>query len=226
MKGIAAIAKQHNVLTIVDNTFLTPYLQQALTLGADIVIHSATKYLSGHSDVIAGLVVTNTKELGDRVAFVQNAIGGVLSPEDSSIVRRRIQTLAVRMDRTQENAKKIIEVLTGSDKVFKIHYPGLAGDASDQVFKDELRGGSGVVSVTFKDDIDLVAATKKLKYFKLASSLGSVESLLEIPFSMSHTEIPEDERNASGITEHLVRISVGIEDGRDLVADLKQAFEL
>lgn len=226
VKQIAKIAQAHTLLTIVDNTFLTPYLQQPLDLGADIVIHSATKYLSGHGDVLAGLVVAKDEEIGKQIAFIQNAIGGVLSPEDANLVRRGIQTLAVRLDRIQDNARLLLATLQASKQVVKIHYPGLAGDRSDQVYQEEIQGGGGVISVEFADSVDLVKALGKLKYFKLATSLGAVESLIEVPFTMSHTEVPESKRLEDGITPSLVRIAVGIEDGHDLVNDLQQAFDL
>lgn len=226
VKQIALISSKHDILTIVDNTFLTPYLQQPLLLGADVVIHSATKYLSGHSDTTAGLVVVKEEALGEKIWFYQNAIGGTLAPENANLVRRGIQTLAVRMDRQMANVELIINALNDSDKVAKIHYPGLAGDASDQIVHDELNGFGGVISITFSDDVDIVSAIGKLKIFRLAVSLGAVESLVEQPYSMSHAELPIPEHLAAGITPQLVRFAVGIEDGEDLVADIIHAFQI
>lgn len=226
VKQIALISSKHDILTIVDNTFLTPYLQQPLLLEADVVIHSATKYLSGHSDTTAGLVVVKDEALGEKIWFYQNAIGGTLAPENANLVRHGIQTLAVRMDRQMANVELIINALNDSDKVAKIHYPGLAGDASDQIAHDELNGFGGVISITFSDDVDIVSAIGKLKIFRLAVSLGAVESLVEQPYSMSHAELPIPERLAAGITPQLVRFAVGIEDGEDLVADIIHAFQM
>lgn len=224
VKQISALVSQYNVLTIVDNTFLTPYLQQPLKLGANIVIHSATKYLNGHSDNTAGLVVVDSAALADKVYFIQNAIGGILSPENSNLLRRGIQTLAVRMDRHLENTHKLVEYFSKQSIVAKVHYPGIQNDASDAIARDELRDGGGVVTVTFADHVDVTAAIEKLKIFKLAVSLGSVESLVETPYNMSHAELPVEERLRLGITPQLVRIAVGLEDSTDLIADIDQAF--
>lgn len=224
VKQIAAIAKQHAITTIVDNTFLTPYLQQPLKLGANIVIHSATKYLNGHSDNTAGLVVVDSAALATKVYFTQNAIGGTLSPENANLLRRGIQTLSVRMDRHLANTHQLVEFFSHQSYVKKVHYPGLQNDASDQIANEELRDGGGVVTVTFADTVDVSAAIEKLKIFKLAVSLGSVESLVETPYNMSHAELPVAERLRLGITPQLVRFAVGIEDGHDLVADIEQAF--
>ncbi|WP_137596805.1 trans-sulfuration enzyme family protein [Paucilactobacillus kaifaensis] len=222
---IAKIAKQHNVLTIVDNTFLTPYLQRPLDLGADIVVHSATKYLGGHSDVIAGLVVTKTEELGKKIYFIQNALGGVLSPESANLVRRGIQTLAVRMDRQQENSFAIIDFLKNRDEVTEINYPGIKGSSDNQIAATECSGFGGMLSFELKQDVDATAFVNQLHLFKLAVSLGAVESLVELPYQMSHAELPPVERLKAGITPQLVRLSVGIEAATDLISDLTQSFE-
>ncbi|USS90300.1 trans-sulfuration enzyme family protein [Fructilactobacillus carniphilus] len=225
VKQIAAIAKRHHVLTIVDNTFLTPYLQQALTLGADVVIHSATKYLGGHSDVIAGLVVTNDDEIGKQLEFVQNAVGGILAPEDCTLVIRGIKTLSVRLDRHLQNAQKILDYLkTKSDQIERIYYPGQAGDASDAVAKTELKGYGGVITFALKPNVDAEKFVNSPRLIWLAVSLGSVESLIELPYFMTHAELPVAERRKVGITPQLVRLSVGLEDPDDLIADLEQAF--
>lgn len=224
VRAIAQIAKRHDILTIVDNTFLTPYLQQPLDLGADIVLHSATKYLGGHSDVIAGLVVTKTEELGKRIYFIQNALGGVLSPENANLVRRGIQTLSVRMDRQQENAAKLIDFLDSRDEVATIHYPGIKGTKDHEVAAAETDGFGGVFSFELQDDVDATEFVNSLQLIRLAVSLGAVESLAELPYEMSHAELPPEERLAAGITPQLIRISVGIEDADDLISDLKQAL--
>ncbi|KRM10306.1 PLP-dependent aspartate aminotransferase family protein [Paucilactobacillus suebicus] len=224
VRAIAEIAKKHDILTIVDNTFLTPYLQQPLDLGADIVVHSATKYLGGHSDVIAGLVVTKNEELGKQIYFIQNALGGVLSPENANLVRRGIQTLSVRMDRQQENACKLIDFLNSREEVATIHYPGVEGSHDHEVAAEECDGFGGVFSFELADDVDATEFVNSLQLIRLAVSLGAVESLAELPYEMSHAELPVAERLAAGITPQLIRISVGIEDAEDLIGDLKQAL--
>lgn len=225
VKQIAQIAKQHQILTIVDNTFLTPYLQRPLDLGADMVVHSATKYLGGHSDVIAGLVVTKTKALGQRVYFIQNALGGVLSPESANLVRRGMQTLSIRMDRQQTNAVKLIDFLTKRTEVAVIHYPGVHGTTDNQIAEAEFDGFGGVLSFELQKNVDATKFLNQLRLIKLAVSLGAVESLAELPFEMSHAELPVAKRIQAGITPQLVRLSVGIEDAADLIADLAQSFD-
>lgn len=227
IRAISAIARRHKFLTIVDNTFLTPYLQQALKLGADVVIHSATKYLAGHSDVIAGLVVTDDKAVADHVYFAQNAIGGILAPQDCNIVIRGIKTLSVRLDRHIQNAQKVLAYLESRDDVIsKIYYPGQAGDASDQVAKEEIKGYGGVISFEVNDKVDAKKLVNNTKLIWLAVSLGSVESLIELPYFMTHAELPVEEREKAGIKTNLVRLSVGLEDPEDLIADLDQAFKI
>ncbi|WP_413628162.1 PLP-dependent aspartate aminotransferase family protein [Fructilactobacillus vespulae] len=225
VKAIAAIAKRHDFLTIVDNTFLTPYLQKALTLGADVVIHSATKYLGGHSDVIAGLVVTNNEAVAEQLYFCQNAVGGILAPEDCMLVIRGIKTLSVRLDRHIQNAQTVLQYLeTKSDLIKKIYYPGRAGDESDAVAADEIKGYGGVITFELNERVDPKRLVNGTKLIWLAVSLGSVESLIELPYFMTHAELPVAERNKVGITPNLVRLSVGLEDPEDLIADLEQAF--
>ncbi|WP_412990042.1 trans-sulfuration enzyme family protein [Pediococcus siamensis] len=223
--AIAKIAHQHRLLTIVDNTFLTPYLQKPLELGADIVVHSATKYLGGHSDVVAGLVVTNSEELGKQIYFIQNALGGVLSPENANLIRRGIQTLAVRMDRQEANAKKIIKFLEDRPEIVKIYYPGIKGTQDYLIASQELRGFGGVLSFELAESVNAVAFVNHLRLIRLAVSLGAVESLAELPYEMSHAELPPAERLKAGIDPQLVRLAVGIEDSQDLIADVKQALE-
>ncbi|CAH1857031.1 trans-sulfuration enzyme family protein [Convivina intestini] len=224
IRAVSAIAKKHGVLTIVDNTFLTPYLQRPLALGADVVIHSATKYLGGHSDVIAGLVVTNHDDIGEKLYFSQNAVGGILSPENCILVIRGIKTLSVRLDRHIQNAQTVLKYLDQKeDFIKKIYYPGRAGDASDQVAQEELKGYGGVISFELKDNVDPKKLVNSTQLIWLAVSLGSVESLIELPYYMTHAELPLAERQKVGIGPNLVRLSVGLEDPEDLIADLEQA---
>ncbi|MCK8618747.1 PLP-dependent aspartate aminotransferase family protein [Apilactobacillus kunkeei] len=225
VKHIAAIAHKHGIFTIVDNTFLTPYLQQALNLGADIVIHSATKYLGGHSDVIAGLVVTNNEEVADKLYFCQNAVGGILAPEDCMLVIRGIKTLSVRLDRHIQNAQKVLQYLDSkTDEIKHIYYPGRSGDETDEIARNELKGYGGVITFELNDNVDPKAFVNSPELIWLAVSLGSVESLIELPYYMTHAELPVEERNKVGITPQLVRLSVGLEYPEDLIADLEQAF--
>jgi cystathionine beta-lyase len=178
VKAVSKIAKEHNLLTIVDNTFLTPYLQRPLDLGADVVLHSATKYLGGHSDVIAGLAVAKDKDIADQIYFNQNSIGSVLSPEDSSLIRRGIQTLAVRMDRHLSNADKIVEFLQGRPEIAKIYYPGIEGSKDHEIAKDETDGYGGIVSFELQAGLDATKFVEHLDLIQLAVSLGAVESLI------------------------------------------------
>ncbi len=222
---VAEIAHKHNKLLIVDNTFLTPYLQRPLSLGADIVIHSGTKYLGGHSDTISGFVVVNDKEIADRLYYLQNAIGGVLAPWDSFLMIRGIKTLAVRMERHQKNAQKIAEWLENSGYVSKVYYPGLKSDPGYEVQKKQADGPGAMISFVLKEEYDYRKFFKSLKLITLAESLGGVESLVCHPASMTHAAIPADIRKKVGIVDELIRLSVGIEDADDLIADLEQAIK-
>ncbi|MQS90289.1 trans-sulfuration enzyme family protein [Companilactobacillus mishanensis] len=224
VKSIGKIAKKHGLLTIVDNTFLTPYLQKPLTMGADLVVHSATKYLSGHSDLMAGVVVAKDKEVGDKIYQAQNTMGATLSPQDSNLLQRGIKTLSVRMDRHIENVKHVIEFLKSDPKVAKIYYPGCDGDANFDNIKDQCAGFGGVLSFELQPGLDVKGFINHLQLFTLAVSLGAVESLAEVPAFMSHFEIPKETRLQIGIKDELVRLSVGIEDYRDLIKDLEQAL--
>ncbi|MFT9097988.1 trans-sulfuration enzyme family protein [Liquorilactobacillus sp.] len=223
VRAIAEIAQQNNLLVIVDNTFLTPYLQQPLNLGADIVIHSATKYLGGHSDVIAGIVVTKSKKLSDKLYFSQNAIGGILSPEDSNLIRRGIQTLSVRLDRQLLNTQKIVVFLQKRNDIKKINYPGIVGTSEHDVAKNECKDFGAVLSFEVQN-INVIKFVNNLKLFQLAVSLGAVESLAELPAKMSHAELSAKELLACGISPNLVRLAIGIEDADDLIVDLEQAL--
>ena len=222
---VAKISKKYNKLLIVDNTFITPYLQRPLLLGADIVIHSGTKYLGGHSDTISGLVAVNDKELADRLYYLQNAIGGVLAPWDSFLVIRGIKTLGVRMDRHVSNAGKIAEWLEESGYVSKVYYPGLKSDPGYEVQKKQADGAGAMISFVLKEKYDYRKFFKSLKLVTLAESLGGVESLVCHPASMTHAAIPADIRKKVGIVDELIRLSVGIENVDDLIDDLKQAIE-
>ncbi|WP_163564604.1 cystathionine gamma-synthase [Helicobacter suis] len=226
IKASADLAKSHNLLTIVDNTFATPYFQNPLQLGADIVIHSATKYLGGHSDLIAGLVTTNKENLATEIGFYQNAIGGILSPQDSWLLQRGIKTLGVRMEEHQKNALRVAEFLTTHPQVQTTYYPGLPTHPNHHLAKTQMRGFSGVLSFSLKKEEKAIAFVQALKLFILGESLGGVESLVEIPAVMTHASIPKEKREAAGIKEGLVRLSVGIEHSEDLIEDLDQAFQL
>lgn len=222
---IAEIAHGYGALVIVDNTFVTPYLQQPLTLGADVVIHSATKYLAGHSDVIAGLVVAGEERLAERVYFAQNRLGGVLAPAECDAVRRGIQTLALRMERQQENALALAQYLLVHPLVKSVHYPGLPGAGEQNVAGKGLKGFGGVLAFEVAPGVDPSAVLDNLHVFHLAVSLGAVESLAELPARMTHFELPREERLKVGITDELIRLSIGIEDVNDLIEDLGQALD-
>jgi cystathionine gamma-lyase/homocysteine desulfhydrase len=225
IEGAAKIAKANNLLTIVDNTFSTPYWQNPLTLGADIVLHSATKYIGGHSDVVAGLAVVNDVKLGEDLHFVQNSTGGVLGPQDSWLLIRGIKTLGLRMEETEKNTKQIVEFLLSNDRVKKVYYPGIENHPNHEIAKKQSRGFGGMVSFDVGSAEKAAEVLSKVKYFTLAESLGAVESLISIPALMTHASIPAERRAKLGITDGLIRISVGIEDVEDLVDDLKQALQ-
>ncbi len=225
LKAVSEIDRKHGVLTIVDNTFMTPYLQRPLDLGADIVVHSATKYLGGHSDVVAGLAVVKDKELGDRIGFLQNATGGVLGPFDSFLVLRGIKSLGVRMDRHSSNAQYIAEYLQKNPAVSKVYYPGLPDDLGYEINRRQAKTGGGMISFELTKGYDHKKFLSATKMIALAESLGGVESLLCHPASMTHASIPRDIREKEGITEGLIRLSVGIEDREDIIEDLRQALD-
>ncbi len=222
---VAKISRKYNKLLIVDNTFLTPYLQRPLTLGADIVIHSGTKYLGGHSDTVSGLVAVKDKELADRLYYLQNAIGGVLAPWDSFLVIRGIKTLGVRMDRHVANAEKIAAWLSNSGYVSKVYYPGLESDPGYEIQKKQADGAGAMISFVLDEKYDYKIFFESLRLVTLAESLGGVESLVCHPATMTHAAIPADIRREVGIVDELIRLSVGIEDADDLIEDLKQAIE-
>ncbi|MFT8639569.1 trans-sulfuration enzyme family protein [Bifidobacterium sp.] len=222
--ALASLAHRYGAILIVDNTFVTPYLQQPLDLGADIVLHSATKYLAGHSDVIAGLAVARNESLAHRLFFAQNRLGGVLAPNECDAVRRGMQTLALRMDRQQANAQTIAQYLLAHPLVSAVHYPGSTGQGLANLKSKGLSGAGGVLSFEVEQGIDPSVVVDNLHVFRLAVSLGAVESLAELPCRMTHFEIPREERLKLGISDELIRLAIGIEDVRDLLGDLEQAF--
>lgn len=222
---IVALAKSHGALTVVDNTFATPYFQRPLELGADIVLHSGTKYLGGHSDVISGLVTTNSEKLADQIGFLQNSIGSVLGPNDSWLVLRGIKTLALRMEAHAANAKKLALFLDASPYVSKVYFPGLKQDPGHELAKKQMDGFGGMISFELADESKVKPFVESLKYILLAESLGGVESLIEVPSVMTHASVPKALREKAGIKDSLIRLSVGIEDATDLIADLSAAFE-
>ncbi|MDT3763732.1 bifunctional cystathionine gamma-lyase/homocysteine desulfhydrase [Priestia filamentosa] len=224
IKEAAAIAKRYNLLTIVDNTFSTPYWQNPIKLGADIVLHSATKYLGGHSDVVAGLAVVNNKKLGDDLHFVQNSTGAILSPHDSWLLMRGIKTLGIRMEEHEQNAREIVDFLVQHSEVKNVYYPGLSSHPNHSLAVNQARGFGGMISFEVETEEKARELVKKTKYFTLAESLGAVESLISIPALMTHASIPKERREQLGITDGLIRISVGLEDKDDLIDDLKKAL--
>ena len=224
--GTAKIAKKHNLLLAVDNTFATPYLQQPLDLGADIVMHSATKYLGGHSDLVMGALIVKDKDLADRLYFIQNASGAICGPQDSFLALRGIKTLHIRMQRHCENGKAIAEYLANHPKIENVYWPGFESHPNHNIAKTQMKDFGGMVSFTttgnnYKEAIKIV---ENLKVFTLAESLGGVESLAGHPASMTHASIPKEEREKTGVVDSLIRLSVGIEDIDDLIADLEQAI--
>ncbi len=227
IRAVAEIAHKHNILLVVDNTFSSPYFQQPLELGADIVLHSTTKYINGHSDVIGGAMITNDDEIYQAIKFHQNAAGAVPGPFDTWLTLRGVKTLALRMKQHEENAFTVAKFLTEHPRVEKVYYPGLASHPDHELAKRQMSGFGGMVSFQFKgtlEDVDQVV--RRLKVFTFAESLGGIESLVCHPASMTHGSIPREIREARGLTDTLLRLSVGIEDVEDLIADLHQALAL
>jgi cystathionine beta-lyase len=222
----AEIAKRHKILLAVDNTFATPYLQQPLNLGADIVMHSATKYLGGHSDLVMGALVVKDKELANRLYFIQNASGAVCGPQDAFLALRGIKTLHIRMQRHCENGKAVAEYLANHPKIENVYWPGFKSHPNHNIAKSQMSDFGGMVSFTTKGNNyeEAIKIVENLKIFTLAESLGGVESLAGHPVSMTHASIPKKEREKIGVVDSLIRLSVGIEDQADLIADLKQAI--
>ena len=223
--AVAEIAHRHNALLIVDNTFMTPYLQRPIELGADIVVHSATKYLGGHSDLIAGLVVVKDPQLAEELHFIQNSTGGVAQPFDSYLLIRSIKTLGVRMDRHVQNAAKVAQFLAENPAVAAVYYPGLADSPNHSVQIAQGKNGGPMIAFELSDDYDIAKFFTELNLVALAESLGGVESLICHPSTMTHASIPEDIRRQVGITDNLIRLSVGLEHVDDIIADLAGAME-
>ncbi|MDF2036952.1 bifunctional cystathionine gamma-lyase/homocysteine desulfhydrase [Cytobacillus oceanisediminis] len=224
LAGISKLAKSKNLLMIVDNTFSTPYWQNPIELGADIVLHSATKYIGGHSDVVAGLVVVNSEQLAADMHFIQNSIGAVLGPQDSWLLIRGIRTLAIRMEEIEENAKRVAHFLADHPQVLKVYYPGFKDHKGYDIHSKQARGFGGMISFDAGTGEKAEEVLKKVKYFTLAESLGAVESLISLPAKMTHASIPRERRLELGIKDGLIRISVGLEDAEDLIEDLQSAL--
>ena len=226
IEAVSIIAKSNAILLAVDNTFATPYLQQPLNLGADIVMHSATKYLGGHSDVVMGALVVNDSKLAEKLYFIQNASGAICGPQDSFLMLRGIKTLHVRMQRHCENAKKVAEFLNDHPEIEKVYWPGLENHLNHDIAKRQMKDFGGMLSFVTKGNNyeQAINIVESLKIFTLAESLGGVESLAGHPASMTHASIPKEEREKTGVVDSLIRLSVGIEDADDLIADLKQAI--
>lgn len=222
--AVSAIAKQHGLKTIVDNTFATPYNQNPLALGADIVVHSATKYLGGHSDLVAGFAVTNDDQLAEEIAFLQNSIGAVLGPDDSWLLQRGMKTLGARMRVHHENAAAIVNLLKHDDRVAKVYYPGDPDFDGYEIAKKQMTHFGAMISFELRDGLDPKKFVEGLKIVSLAESLGGVESLIEIPSVMTHGSIPREIRLASGIKDELIRLSVGLEDETDLIEDVQKGL--
>lgn len=228
IKTISKIAQANGCWLCVDNTFASPASQQPIDLGADIVVHSGTKYLGGHSDLIAGLVVTKTRELGDQIKFIQNASGAILGPFDSWLVIRGIETLQLRIKQHAENAQKIAAYLTTVDLIKNVYYPGLKHHPNYEIAKAQQKYSGGVISFDLKVDEKEIASfiVSNTRYFQLAESLGGIKSLCCLPCEMTHKSVPKEKRYAAGVTDSLIRLSVGLEDADDLIEDLQQVFGL
>lgn len=225
IKAVSEYAKSREIITIVDNTFLTPYYQQPIELGADIVVHSATKYLGGHNDTLAGLVVTATEEYGEKLRFVQNSVGAVLAPFDSWLILRGIKTLGVRLDRQEQNAIHIAKWLSDHEKIDKVYYVGLEDHPGYSLTKSQTSGFGSMISFTVKDVSLVEQVLGRLKLIFFAESLGGVESLMTYPLTQTHADIPEEIRERLGVNDKLLRLSVGIESVEDLIADLEQSLD-
>lgn len=224
IKKSAEIAKKHHLISVVDNTFMTPYFQNPLTLGIDIVLHSATKYIGGHSDVVAGLVATSDAELAECLGFIQNSTGGVLGPQDSYLLIRGIKTLGLRMEQVQRNTLAIIDMLQQHSAVKQVFHPSISDHLNHDIHEAQSEGHTGVVAFEVADIESAKKVISESHYFTLAESLGAVESLISVPALMTHASIPKDIREKEGIADGLVRLSVGIEDTKDLVEDLEQSL--
>lgn len=225
LKAVAEIGKKHKFITVVDNTFMSPYFQRPLEFGIDIVLHSTTKYINGHSDVIGGIIVTSGQDLHDKLRFLQNAIGGVPSPFDCWLVMRSTKTLALRMRQHNENAVQMANFLNGHNKVKKVYYPGLASHPQHELAKKQMSGFGGMISIELGSLENGKNLLRHVKIFALAESLGGVESLICHPASMTHGSVPLEDRLKLNLTDGLVRLSVGCEDAEDLISDIKNALD-
>ena len=225
IREVVKLAKEHNLITIVDNTFMTPYLQRPLELGVDIVIHSATKFLSGHHDLLAGVAVTNDEKLAEKIQFAQTAAGALISPFDSWLLMRSLKTLKLRVEAAQKNTEKLIEFFQSHDAVDKIYYPTLDTNKGKKIHESQATGGGAVFSFTLKDDSKVKTFFESLNVALFSASLGGAETLVTHPSTITHAEMPEEEKEARGFTHSLIRIAVGFENIDDLIADFKQALE-
>ncbi len=224
LKALGLLCQKRNILFAVDNTFLTPILQRPFNFGADVVLHSGTKYLGGHNDICAGVLVTREEELGERFYFLQNSTGAILPPQDCYLLIRSLKTLSLRMERHCRNAEKIAHWLDNHPRVRTVYYPGLKSHPGHELSKKQTKGFGGMISFRVESDAHARQILKSIKLLSFAESLGGVESLITLPAVQTHGDIPEDDRNRLGICESLLRLSVGIEDADDLIADLKQAL--
>ena len=224
IRKMAEITKKYNILLIVDNTFLSPYFQNPLELGADIVVHSGTKFLGGHNDTLSGFLVTSSKEISDKLSFIIKTVGSGLSPFDSWLVLRGIKTLPLRMEKSQENAKAIVDYLLSEPKVKKVYYPGIKGSKGYEVCKSQSKGFGSMITFEVESKELALKILKNTKLIPFAESLGGVETLITYPSTQTHADVPEEVRIANGITDCVLRLSAGIEDTGDLVADLRNAI--
>lgn len=225
IKKVVKIAKEHNLITIADNTFMTPYLQKPLDLGIDVVIHSATKFLSGHHDVLAGVAVTNNEKIAEQISFSQMAVGAIISPFDSWLLMRSLKTLKIRVEEAQRNTEKLIEFFENHPAVETVLYPTAKNNAWKKIHENQAKGGGAVFSFRLKDEKKVKSFFENLKVAFFAASLGGVETLVTHPSTITHSEMPEEEKNERGFTQSLIRVAVGIENIDDLIEDFKQALE-
>lgn len=225
IRKIARITKKHHILLIVDNTFLSPYFQNPLELGADIVVHSGTKFLGGHNDTLSGFLVTNSQEISEKLRFIIKTVGSGLAPFDSWLILRGIKTLPLRMEKAQENAKEIVKYLLSEPKVQNVYYPGIEGTQSYEICKSQARGFGSMITFEVESSELAKHILKHTRLIPFAESLGGVETLLTYPCTQTHADVPEEVRIANGITDAVLRLSAGIEDSRDLIADLKEAID-
>ena len=225
IKKVVKIAKEHNLITIADNTFMTPYLQKPLDLGIDVVIHSATKFLSGHHDVLAGVAVTNNEKIAEQISFSQMAVGAIISPFDSWLLMRSLKTLKIRVEEAQRNTEKLIEFFENHPAVETVLYPTAKNNVGKKIHENQAKGGGAVFSFRLKDEKKVKSFFENLKVAFFAASLGGVETLVTHPSTITHSEMPEEEKNERGFTQSLIRVAVGIENIDDLIEDFKQALE-